>query len=955
MNYSTWNDIICSVFFSQKESMTFLSIDKETLIDAAMESDEFKQQLKICSKDGLNIKEKRRYAWSDFLHIFYNTETNEPSKKHLFQLWHKKIMESVANYNSKPRVFPILALFIIPLSNDPNLSAQAFYPKVNDFLKRNHIISAKESINTPDMTKIGTWIDVMWIILSEWAAANGYIFSVSSRSSSGRATYAQPFLSQLIFTANQRSRFKLMFYKAGLTPAFTVDDNYAIRVLSNNYDLVGLTQQRWEFIKSNYRSSAISIFQRELDAWDGMAIVQNESERHKSTEYLGVNQNLLLRLHSNRFGWHFGLCANLPDASFGEEFTYNSRIFGVYNFTVDNNGLADSAIWNDEISLAISKNEPIQLSKDGDRRVKLTYSPTSFVLLEYSFGHYVACRKLQAGREYMVLVRNDKMTEYQQWITDNSGEIVDRHPLSSSFTLIRIQSAVKDAPASSLRQLHFETKPSIELVDTISLGKTEDGAIILYNGFPAYFKVQGINITTDRIHAFFNSEGRTDDKDLEYDKDSNLWRLPVVRNIFMLRKQFQIYCNDQALSPTRYKIEDFKILDDSDFDEIQFNRFGEYDEAGEFVGLKTRFSNTKINWTGLYNTMQREGDPIPSLKHNYSNNDFILYFLSSRPRYERKDMEAVIRVLIQNKIFNFDSDNKWAIRTLVDNYFRLGYINYAYIEGKHIVAVNKPSLLLIPPKIQKESVIGRMKTYKHKENFWTCLFTGARTPDTVNSLIQRAASFTYKGYHLAIRIEDSQVDLLPQSIFILSSSIDALAAFAEQYGYSFSRNFYSASLLESIASLDDYLHHSTQTESESKYDGIDSFERIDYRRLAEEGKTYKCHDKNIGADVVSYFPGSFREKTILWLNGRQYDVDKHWGHLLGMKIKGAKVIKYSDEEHLITMPITIQLPRLYARALTMITGRIPLEANWQRVYEVYDSPWAKFADPSAILMKINQQ
>lgn len=955
MNYSTWNDIICSVFFSQKESMTFLSIDKDTLIDAAMESDEFKQQLRLCSKESLNNKEKQKYAWADFLHIFFDTKTKVPSKKHLFQLWYSKIMESVANYKSKPQIFPIIALFIIPLSNDPNLSAQAFYPKVNDFLKKNHIISANENINTPDMTKIGTWIDVMWIFLAEWATANGYIFSVSSRTSTGRATYAQPFLSQLIFTANQRSRFKLMFYKAGLTPAFTVDDNYAIKVLSNNYDLVGLTQQRWEFIKSNYKSSAISIFQRELDAWDGMAIVQTETERRKNTEYLGVNQNLMLHLHSNRLGWHFGLCASLPDASFGEEFTYDSRSFGTYNFTVDNNGLADSVIWNDDICTAISKNEPIQLSKEGDRRVKLTYSPTSFVLLEYSFGHFIACRKLQAGREYMVLIHNDKITEYQQWITDNSGVIVNRHPLSSSFSLIRIKSAVKDAPASSLRQLHFETKPSIELVDTITLGKTDDGAIVLYKDLPAYFKIQGINIATERIHAVFNSEGRMDDKDLEYDKDSNLWRLPIITNHFMKRKQFQIYCDSQALSPTRYKIEDFNLLNDNDFDEIRFNEFGEYDESGLFVGLDMKPSNTRINWTGLQTTMQREGDPIPMSKANYKNNDYILYFLSTRSRCERKDMEAVIRVLILNKIFSFDSENKWAVRTLVDNYFRLGYINYAYNEGKHVVAINKPALLLIPPMIKKESFIGRMKTFKHKENFWTCFFTGARTPESVKTFIQRAASFSYKNYHLTVRIEDSQVDLLPQSIFLLSPSIDALAEFAAQYGYSFRRNFYSAALLESIASLDDYLNYSTQSESESRYDGIESFERIDYRRLAEEGKTYKCHDKNVGADVVSYFPGSFREKTILWLNGRQYDVDKHWGHLLGMKLKGAKVIKYSDDNHQIAMPITIQLPRLYARALTMITGRIPHEVNWQRVYEVYDSPWAKFADPNTILRKLNQQ
>lgn len=950
MNYKTWNKILCEYFFSQQESQTFLSIDKDTLIDIAIETHEFLSQLKTCEKEHYKAEERRKYAWSDFLHIFLAAPNYMPSKAYLFRLWQKKILETNADYI--PSVFPFIALFVIPLSNDPELNANSFYPKVNEFLRKNGIINKDEEIGTRDMAALAPQLlDLMWNNLSEWANANGYEFSVSTRSQTGRARYSQPFLSQLIFTANQRNRFKLMFYQAGLTPAQDIDKDYAIQILSNHCGAIGLSRDRLQILKRDYLQSALSIFYRELDSWDGMALVIPRDSNNGRAEYLGVNQNLLLTVNTSRFGIKFSLKASLLDASFGEEFTYQSKTLGVYSFTTDNKGEADVSIWNNGISHCFDTQSLILFYKQGDRNIKLSYRPADFELLEYLYGSYVSCKKLQPGRRYYALISINKFHEFSDWIAQNSGSLIESHPLSKSYKLVYIESATSDLPTSDIKRLHFEQRKTIELKNTICLGKSDTGAVILYNGLPAFFNIQGVDVLQDNVRAVFNSVGRIEEMPLEFDMESNLWKLPIISNYFMRQKEFQIFCNDTNF-PTRYKVSDFNILLDEQYNEINFNHFGEYDEFGELKGLRVPI-NSDIAWTMLNDRMKKEGSPLPKKNTEYSETDYILYFLSTRPRCLRAELVETINVLIQNNLFKFDSNSKWAVRSLIDNYFRLGYINYSYADSKHIIAVNKPSLLLLPPKVKKERQ-GRLTVIKHVEAYWTCLFTGARTPDTVARLIKATSSFSYKGNNIVIKIEKTAIALLPQSIFLMSNSIDALQQFALKYGLCFDRCIYSNALCQTIASVEDYFKHKTQFESVDKYDAISSFDVVDYEKLASDGFYSKRHSYDSKSDLVTYFPGTFREQSVLWYNDSQYEVDKHWGHLIAMMLKNNRIICYLENDNLITLPIMLQLPQLYARALTMISGRIPYEVDKTRHYEIYDNPFVHFCNHDSILKKLSQ-
>lgn len=955
MNFTTWNKLLCDYFFSQSEAMTFLSIDKEELINLALQSQEFEKQLYLCGKQSYSIEEKKNYAWSDFIHIFGKSSENSwlCTKSILLDGLKRRIQESATNYEI-PSVFPYIALFIIPLSNDPELNANAFYPKVNEFLRSEAILEAGESLATLDMAKINPGLDFMWNNLSEWATANGFIFNVVSRSTSGRAKYTSPFLSQLIFTASQRDNFKLVFYHAGLTPSQEINDEYAEKILSNHHSRLGVTKNRWDSIRKDYLSSALSIFFQELNAWDGIAVVQRKGDNYRQSEYLGVSQNLLLDISIYRGAYHFELRAKLPDASFGEDFSYESRLYGNYSFITDNNGVADEYMWNPEIQTSISKGETITFYKVGDKKTKLSYTPSEIELLEYSFGRYISTKNFQQGRKYLALINNDKLDNFSQWLINNSAEEVKRQDLSASHSLYFIKSAVSEITFYDVKRLHFETKKYIYLVDTIMLGKTDDAAILIYKGLPAYFKISGIDITTDKIHAVFNSEGRLDNIDLSYDEEADLWKMPRVTNIFMQHKQFQIYCNDMPISPTRYKVTDFIALNPNDYKEIKFNSFGEYDDKGNFDGLSLRLQND-VNWTSIQNSMRKDGQPIPKTKSEYTPSDFLLYYLSTRPRCERKEFLKIIDVLIQNKIFELDWNKKWSVRSLIDNYFRLGYINYSYIEGKHIIAVNRPSLLLIPPQTKRQKLSGtRITMIKHKESFWTAMLTGARTPHDMKTFLNVAKSFALNNDRLSVEVVPSVDGLLPQSIYVRAYNLDTIVEFAKRNNYLFQKCIYSNTLLHSLSSVSEYISHITQHESYDRYDGISNLVRVDYTKLSEDGIYRRLNTFSKEKSVVTYFPGTFREQTIFWEYGKQYSTDKHWGHLIGMAIEHAKVIKINSETNVLELPIMLQLPQLYARALTLVSGKIPVEEGSTRSYEIYENPFIGASDRTFILQKLSQ-
>ena len=298
--------------------------------------------------------------------------------------------------------------------------------------------------------------------------------------------------------------------------------------------------------------------------------------------------------------------------------------------------------------------------------------------------------------------------------------------------------------------------------------------------------------------------------------------------------------------------------------------------------------------------------------------------------------------------FELNEDTKWAVRDIINNYFRLGYINYVYYNSKHIIAINKPTLILLPPRCNR--IVEGFTKFVQKDSYWTAILTGARTPGFMLKLFRRAENIK----RLSYEIIPSSDGIMPETVFFHATDRASISELANALGITFNNDIYANALLKKIASVESYEKHITQSVSKDYYDSITNCEVIDYCYLEETGLYRKssCFDKK-GA-VVTYFPGSYRTQTILWKSELQYKVDKHWGHLLGMSMSSSKVIKHNESLSVIQLPKAIQLPLLYARALTLITGKIPQIENRVRSYSVYDNPFTQFVNVNAILNKLGQ-
>lgn len=947
MNLSSWNDLLRTYFFSQRETLTFLAIDKETLLDLAQKSDKIRSEAVLCRGENASEKEIRDYAWGNFLNSFLHRRRPTFSlKEHLLAQFRNLIIES----KNEPRYLPYIALFIIPLNNDPELQANTFYKKVSDFLKGNGLISPNDTFTMKDFESIRTSLDSMWLGLTEWAAREGYTFNVKQPDGPGR--YVKPFLSQLLFTATQRNNLKVLFYRSGLTRFSEVEDEQIKQIYLRHYSVLGISPKRWKMLKDGYLDSLVNIFSYELSAWNGESILKQNTGTGYRTSSEGSNYSLLLSLTFNGDTPVFGLCASINDSEIGEQYNFLATDGSEVSFLIDGNNISKNAIWSNDVRSCIVNGKQVVLTQSNDGKTRLIYNPSDIILLTNSFGKIRETQALEPGYRYFVLVDNQKIDFYQSWLDSNEAKKFNRDfELSTRYTLFQIRSAKSELTTSKLRKLHFENKREVKLINTITLPRDVDGSKVLYQGFPAYFQITGIDPTLNNVSAVFDSDGIVESIQLTFNAEDNTWELPVIKNFFQKQKSFRLFCNNEQLSYVRYRVGDFASLKESEYEELTFNGFGEYASDGNYAGLKLPHVNN-IPWGQLQSSMKK-GNPIGSTKRNYKAEDYILFYLSSTPRVEKKDLAELLNALSRNGKLTEESLDKWTLNGVIDNYSRLGYINYAYIAGKHIIAVNRPTLILRPPKSKRIKNYG-LRIIAQEEQFWTAILTGARTPKSVESLQHQAQSFSYKGEKVVLDIETNQTPLMPQNILLKSYSLDAIGAFAEKFGYVYQKCIYGDSLLSSLASVAEYEEYITAEETDDCFDDISNRQRIDYQKLAETGRYVKTTDFNRDGAVVTYFPNKYNERTIYWLNGKQYVTDRHWGHLLGMKQCHAKVFHFDTDSNQLRHPVMLQLPRLYARAFALMAGAVPKEENYERIYDVYVNPYVDSNPERTILSKLSQ-
>ncbi len=772
-------------------------------------------------------------------------------------------------------------------------------------------------------------------------------------------------MAEALLTASQRDRLKIVFYEAGLTPDLDLTDSQISQILNTHHRLIGFNDEMiWNRLFVQSPDVFIRAFRRKYQGWDGNTIIRVHENNRRMGRDTGANKKFYLCFQEFRGSIHFFLKARFVDSENGSEYVFRSNgDLPEYRFHISADGYAEEAYLPDNLELLIASDVKILLQETGNDKNRLVFVNQDFFLLEKLYGIYTSACKLKQGGQFFFLVKSEKKEEYSAWLAQNRAVPKQLNgPVASKYELFWIETAQTSFPAHS--SLSYVEKPSARLVNTFVFPRQEQVSYI-YSELPAYFEIDCINIVSDSIRAVFDTTLKDRTCSLAYDEDSRLWKLPIVENGILRSAPFRLFCNEERLSSTVYQFRDFVELSSEEYQEIGYDSWGNYSEETPSVkGLTLSKVIPPPRWLEI--NMKQYGKEPKFERGTYTANDYLLFWLSSSPRTDKNGFVNAVNVIIQNALSHKFTAGKWQINTVLDNYCRLGYINYAYHDGKHIIAPNKPTLVLLPPRT-KAKPFGEGRTHYCTDRDFCVFLSGARTPKFIKKLLGRAENYVgANNDRIRVQVVESVDPIYPQRIYLWASHLSTFASFAEKYELQFQKTVYANSLLDLLGSVEDYKCHILDNDSfYETYEGYTDLTCIDYRKMA----ALVAEDKPISSDqvssssfssegaVVTYFPGKYLERTIFWNKGNQYPIDKYWGHFVGMGLTGSRVARIDEVSPgvpVLKLPLQIKLPILYARAFTLMAGEIPELWNGRRVYRLCDNPFTQSMSPESILKKLNQ-
>lgn len=984
MDLKAWSNLIYKYYFERNLSeRVILHISMQDLIDFAKDEDVEIADGKYASAfDDLFI----RY---DFARKFW---LNQEGNRNLSDLQNRinQIANLAINEKDYSFLLSIVAVLIMPIceNDELELHGRDYYGHLYQFLINNNFVKGKsEDTKNWNRNFLGTiHLDRIWRYIDEWAKDNNLNYKSNLViSENGAIQYALSLMKESLLSPSKIQRFGILFDKAGLVPRANIDNSRLLSAFSNYYAPIGIPFSKFKALTAiDSRDYLLSVLRSEYDRWDGTTKVK---ERDRRTGRIKIESGntcypLLLNMEydvlTDQMNFAVQLfCTDIDDVetlSFRTD-SDNVLLPEVY---IKNDGYASRPFPLSDVdcvNIFQNRQGSYGIHEENEKTMKARFVVTDYYLMKQYKNKYISTNEFVRGEFYFALLRNEAINKYQSWIEKNEAVLITNKALGGYYSAFRIEHAIEESEQGN--SLRFKNEIRCRSVNNLEIkSETDNDIILLSKLLPAQFEITGIDISQDKVYAVSVNTQHRNSSELTYDHEKNLWVLKVFTNIFQLGKDFQLYCNESPIPYGKtYRFSDF-ILPKT-FKELSLDKWGMISEEKFSVGLQlpNNIINTNlINWTFLSSQMKQA--PVKAFSPTiYQERDFLLYAITSAS-YETNKWIITTEWLksIRDRLMQEMDDNetspqsdKYALQNALADYFRMGYINYAYTEHGLCIVANRPTLILLVPDYERKVSPGlngkNIVSVKCTDKRFKCLLTGGRTISLIRDIEKQQ-----KALGISVEFVESTDVLMPQSVYIYAQSRNSFKELAERCHLIYQDNLYSNVLLEVLPSVDDYKEIQKSNGFEQDLFLVKHFRSIDYKKMSElypdrviKGRCLtnteidkEDYDKN--NDVVVFFPGTRDETCVLIDNGRMIEIDKYWGNFIGMRMQNAKVLQYDEEKELIILPQQIRLPLLYARALTLITGKTPSATFGSRAYNVVgQNPLIKACKPETILTKLGQE
>lgn len=982
MNYKSWNDLIFKYYFGRHfGAKVMFHITLQDLIDFAKE-----ENVEIAA--GRYATEfKDDFIKRDFVSKFWITLKDGNSSIKDFEQKLLEIKSVAIKSNNYKSLLSIIAVLIMPIceNDDLELHGNDYYGHLLPFLYANKFIN-KESKNVGNLLN-SIRLDVVWDCINKWAESESLAFKSNQVVSDiGVKHYVRSLMKESLLSPSRLQKFCILFDKGGLVPKVNIENDRLLSVFNKYYQYIGLSDSKYkQLIGKEFNEYLVSVLRQEYDNWDGTTKIK---ERDRKTGRVKVESGntyysllLMMDFDVNSKTIKFGLHLYCPDIEDMDNMCFiadDSKV-ALPQIYIKGDGYANRPFYLEEDvinRIFKDKNGVYSIHEECSQTIKGRFLVTDYYLLKVYKNNYVATNEFVKGEFYFIILRNDKIEFFSDWLKGNSAELVSDSIFEDTYRLYRISCAIVEM--SQRNNLRFKTVVKCKSVNNIEVKTAEESDVVLLSKlFPAQFEISGVDVANDKIYAVsVNCEFRHSAK-LNYNHEKSLWVLEVFKNVFQLNKEFQLYCNESPIPYGHtYKFSDF-ILPKS-FKEVELNKWGKTngDEFSFGLTLPDNVVNKNlINWSMLEKQMERA--PIKQcISSAYKETDYLLYAITSASYLTNRwliNMEWIKSIRDRLISDHGDDDlkfqsNKFALQNALADYFRMGYINYAYTEKGVCLTANHPTLILLAPEYKREVTLGingkNIVSRICNERYYKCLLSGGRTISLINEIKKYESRY---GYKIEIRCEDNV--LMPQTIYLHAEKRSTFKELAEKLNLKYQDNIYANALLETLPSEAEYTEEMIFNGIERDLFMVKNFRAIDYKIMANlyPERLRLCRaifnteidkesfDKE--NDFVTFFPGTREEVSVLINNGQMIEVDKYWGFFIGMKISDAKVLVYDNDRAQISMPQQLRLPLLYARALTLLTGQTPESAFGSRTYNIGVNPCtdASASSPDTILKKLGQR
>ena len=974
MNITNWSNLIYRYYFERNVGdRVILHISMQDLIDYAKD-----ENAEIANGEFANTVSDDIIR-NDFVRKFWIGPDGNNCLKDL-QKKINQIVGQAIKENNYVILLSVIAFLIMPIceNDDLELHGNDYYGHLRPFLYANRFINNEPTTISNLLAAIK--LDGIWGLINHWATINNLPFkSRSVISENGTKQYARSLMKESLLSPSKLQKFCFLFDRAGLVPKMNIEDDRLLSAFTNYFMYIGIQQSKFRTLTNkDFRDYLLAELRNEYDNWDGTTRIK---ERDRSTGKIRVESGntcypLLLQmnydLHSNKCSFAFQLyCSDVDNMDY-MAFIADSNKIHLPEVYIRNDGYANQPFILDDIELkAIFANRQgsYSIHEEIDKSLSGRHVVTDYYILRQYKNKYIATNEFVKGDFYFAIIRHDAAIDFNEWLSANNAVLIADSALGGFYSVYRIERALEEF--SSRNNLRFKTDIRCKSVNNLEV-KAEDDAdtVFLSELLPAQFEITGVDVSNDKIYAVSVNSPQRYSSELKFDPQKNLWILKVFPNLFQRHTEFQLYCNETPIPYGRtYKFREFTLP--TKFKELQLDKWGSLGNPSLSKGLELSsevIRKNLINWTTLKMQMQN-AQPRSISIGEYLEKDFLLYAITSAS-FETNRWIITMPWLkeIRDRISSEYEDegvhqqiDRYSLANALADYFRMGYINYAYTDTGFCMTANRPTLILLTPRFRRIASAGLRGILTSEENEFKCLLTGGRTVDLIKKIEKYQRPL---GFH--IEYVNNADFLLPQTIFIHAPKRSVFSDLAEKCNLLYQDNIYANALLEALPSIKDYISEKVMHGTERDLFEVKSFRAIDYKKTAtmypeklaakQAIANYEIDKESFDKqnDVVTFFPSSRDETTIMINEGRMVEIDKYWGYFVGMYKSKAKIIQYDKDSIQISMPQQFRLPLLYARALTLLNGITPDSVFGSRTYSLGINPCTFASDPENILRKLGQ-